>query len=62
MIQQGINPVTPARDGAIDPFACQKQSALDPMRRTPCKQWVPQRGRIGKAGKVIQRGNREHAV
>ena len=53
---------TLARDGAVDPFACQKQSAPDPMGHAQGKQRVPQRGGIGKAGKVIQCCNREHAV
>jgi hypothetical protein len=62
MVQQGIDPLTPAGNGAIDPFACQKQGAPDPMGQTQGKQRVPQRGRIGKAGEVVQSGNRQHAA
>jgi hypothetical protein len=62
VIQHGVDPGARARDRPVDPFARHKQRAPDPLRQAKRKQRTPQRGRIGKAGELIQRGNRQHAA
>ena len=58
--QNHINPAARARDGAIDAFARQKQTTLDPLRKRKVKKRPTQRGGIGKTGKVIKGGHDDH--